>query len=105
MMAMGDGLPVLERIRRTLIALRMPRALEVLDHAVHQLERGEASALELIDTLLAEELSVRETSRIKTALRMGRLAAISTACRMPPANASSRCTAWPTRSASSRRIG
>jgi hypothetical protein len=78
MTAMGDGLPVLERIRRTLIALRMPRALEVLDHAVHQLERGEASALELIDTLLAEELSVRETSRIKTALRMGRLATIKT---------------------------
>ncbi len=73
MMAVGDGLPVLERIRRTLIALRMPRALEGLDHAVHQLERGEASALELIDTLLAGELSVRETSRIKTALRMGRL--------------------------------
>src|SRR5580658_7784234 len=78
MMAMGEGLPVLERIRRTLIALRMPRALEVLDHAVHQLERGEASALELIDTLLAEELSVRETSRIKTALRMGRLSTIKT---------------------------
>src|SRR5580693_9187565 len=78
MMARGEGLPVLERIRRTLIALRMPRALEVLDHAVHQLERGEASALELIDTLLAEELSVRETSRIKTALRMGRLATIKT---------------------------
>jgi DNA replication protein DnaC len=78
MTAMGDGPPVLERIRRTLIALRMPRALEVLDHAVHQLERGEASALELIDTLLAEELSVRETSRIKTALRMGRLATIKT---------------------------
>jgi hypothetical protein len=74
MMATGDGLPVLERIRRTLIALRMPRALELLDHAVHQLERGETSALELIDALLAEELSVRETSRIKTALRMGRLA-------------------------------
>jgi DNA replication protein DnaC len=76
--ASGDGLPVLERIRRTLVALRMPRALEVLDHAVRQLERGEASALELIDTLLAEELSVRETSRIKTALRMGRLATIKT---------------------------
>jgi len=74
----GDGLPVLERIRRTLIALRMPRALELLDHAVRQLERGEASALELIDTLLAEELSVRESSRIKTALRMGRLATIKT---------------------------
>jgi hypothetical protein len=62
----GDGLPVVERIRRTLIALRMPRALELIDHAVQQLERGEASALELIDTLLAEELSMRESRRIKT---------------------------------------
>ena len=74
----GDGPPVIERIRRTLIALRMPRALELLDHAVQQLERGEASALELIDTLLAEELSVRESRRIKTALMMARLSTIKT---------------------------
>ena len=74
----GDGLPVVERIRRTLIALRMPRALELLDHAVQQLERGEASALELIDTLLVEELSVRESRRIKTALMMARLSTIKT---------------------------
>ena len=74
----GDGLPAIERIRRTLIALRMPRALELLDHAVQQLERGEASALELIDTLLAEELSVRESRRIKTALMMARLSTIKT---------------------------
>jgi len=74
----AEGLPVTERIRRTLVALRMPRALELLDHAVRQLERGEASALELIDTLLAEELTVRENRRIKTALRMARLATIKT---------------------------
>jgi len=74
----SDGPPVIERIRRTLIALRMPRALELLDHAVQQLERGEASALELIDTLLAEELSVRESRRIKTALMMARLSTIKT---------------------------
>jgi DNA replication protein DnaC len=74
----GDGPPVVERIRRTLIALRMPRALELLDHAVQQLERGEASALELIDTLLVEELSVRESRRIKTALMMARLSTIKT---------------------------
>jgi hypothetical protein len=79
MIASGESLPVLERIRRTLVALKMPRALEVLDHVVHQLERGEASALELIDTLLAEELSVRENRRIKTALVMARLATINTA--------------------------
>jgi DNA replication protein DnaC len=74
----SDGPPVVERIRRTLVALRMPRALELLDHAVQQLERGEASALELIDTLLAEELSVRESRRIKTALMMARLSTIKT---------------------------
>ena len=74
----GDGPPAIERIRRTLIALRMPRALELLDHAVQQLERGEASALELIDILLAEELSVRESRRIKTALMMARLSTIKT---------------------------
>jgi len=74
----GDSPPAVERIRRTLIALRMPRALELLDHAVQQLERGEASALELIDTLLAEELSVRESRRIKTALMMARLSTIKT---------------------------
>jgi DNA replication protein DnaC len=78
MTATAEGLPVLERIRRTLVAPRMPRALELLDHAVHQLERGEASALELIDMLLAEELTVRENRRIKTALRMARLATIKT---------------------------
>jgi len=42
---------VLDRIRKTLVGLKMPRALEVLDHAVRQLERGETSALEVIDTL------------------------------------------------------
>ena len=77
-MTAADMPPVTERIRRTLVALRMPRALELLDHAVQQLERGEASALELIDTLLAEELTVRENRRIKTALRMARLATIKT---------------------------
>ena len=39
---------VLDRIRKTLVGLKMPRALEVLDHAVRQLERGETSALEVI---------------------------------------------------------
>jgi DNA replication protein DnaC len=56
----------------------MPRALELLDHTVRQLERGEASALEVIDTLLAEELTLRESRRIKTALMMARLSTIKT---------------------------
>jgi DNA replication protein DnaC len=69
---------ILERIRRTLVGLKMPRALEVLDQIVRQLERGEVSALDAIDTLLAEELSVRESRRIKTALVMARLTAVKT---------------------------
>src|SRR6266496_3799999 len=56
---------VLDRIRRTLVGLKMPRALEVLDQTVRQLERGEASALEVIDTLFAEELSLRENRRVR----------------------------------------
>ena len=63
---------VLDRIRKTLVGLKMPRALEVLDQTVRQLERGEASALEVIDTLFAEELTLRENRRVKMALRMAK---------------------------------
>ena len=45
---------------------------------MRRLEHGEIGALEAIDILLAEELTLRENSRIKTALRMGRLATIKT---------------------------
>jgi DNA replication protein DnaC len=69
---------ILDRIRRTLVGLRMPRALEVLDRTVRQLERGEVSPLDAIDTLLAEELTVRESRRIKTALVMARLTVVKT---------------------------
>jgi DNA replication protein DnaC len=56
----------------------MPRALEVLDQTMRQLERGEASALEVIDTLFAEELTLRENRRVKMALRMAKLSTIKT---------------------------
>ena len=69
---------MLERIRHDLVGLKMPRALEALDHLVRRLEHGEIGALEAIDILLSEELTLRENSRIKTALRMGRLATIKT---------------------------
>ena len=69
---------MLDRIRSDLVGLKMPRALEALDHIVRRLEQGEIGGLEAIDILLAEELTLRENSRIKTALRMGRLATIKT---------------------------
>jgi DNA replication protein DnaC len=78
MSAAAETFSVLERIRRALVGLRMPRALEVLDQAVRRLERGEASALETIDTLLAEEMTLRENRRVKTALVMARLSTIKT---------------------------
>ena len=68
----------LDRIRCHLIGLRMPRALEVLDHVVRQVERGEIGTLEAVDALLAEELTIREGRRIKAALQMARLGAIKT---------------------------
>jgi len=68
----------IERIRRNLVGLRMPRALEALDAVVQQLERGQIGAIEAIDMLLAEELTIREGRRIKAALQMARLATVKT---------------------------
>jgi DNA replication protein DnaC len=63
----------LESIRSSLIGLKMPRALEELDHIVQRLEKGEIGALEAIDTLLAEEFGFREGRRIGVALTTARL--------------------------------
>jgi DNA replication protein DnaC len=68
----------IERIRRYLVGLRMPRALEMLDHLVQQIERGQVGTIEAIETLLAEELTIRESRRIKAALQMARLGTIKT---------------------------
>lgn len=68
----------LERVRQHLVGLRMPRALEALGGVVQQLERGETSALEAIEALLADELGWREGRRVKAALRMARLGAVKT---------------------------
>lgn len=68
----------LDRIRSDLVGLKMPRALEALEQIVRRLEHAEINALEAIDILLSEELTLRENSRIKTALRMGRLATVKT---------------------------
>ena len=75
-LAMPDN-PV-ERIRHNLVGLRMPRALEALEGVIQQLERGQLGAIEAIDVLLAEEITVREGRRIKAALQMARLATIKT---------------------------
>jgi DNA replication protein DnaC len=69
---------VIDRIKQTMVGLKMPRAIESLDATVRCLERGEMTALEAIDALLAEEFTLRENRRIKTALVMARLSTIKT---------------------------
>jgi DNA replication protein DnaC len=61
-----------------MVGLKMPRAIEILDATVRRLERGEVSALEAVDALLAEEFSIRENRRVKVALVMARLSTIKT---------------------------
>ncbi|CAJ0783598.1 IS21-like element helper ATPase IstB [Ralstonia chuxiongensis] len=67
-----------EQIRRYLVGLRMPRALEALDATLNRFEQGDSSMLEVLETLLAEEFTTRETRRIKTALQTARLSTIKT---------------------------
>jgi DNA replication protein DnaC len=68
----------IDRIRSHLVGLRMPRALETLEHVVQQLERGQLGAIEAIETLLTEEITIHESRRVKAALQMARLATIKT---------------------------
>ena len=56
----------------------MPRALEILDVTLRGIERGEIGAVEAIDALLTEELTIRENRRVKMAVQMARLSAIKT---------------------------
>ena len=64
---------LVDRIKKTLVGLKMPRAIEILDVTLRRIEQGEMTAIEAIDALLAEELMLRENRRIKTALVMARL--------------------------------
>ncbi|MFK4873840.1 IS21-like element helper ATPase IstB [Novosphingobium sp. ZW T3_23] len=67
-----------DSIRRNLVMLKMPRALEILDATLRRIEQGQIDGIEAIDELLGEELSLRENRRIKAALRMARLPVVKT---------------------------
>jgi hypothetical protein len=68
----------LESIKKSLVALRMPRALEMLDTTFRKIEQGEIDAIEALDHLLVEEVTIRENRRVKTALLLARLTTIKT---------------------------
>lgn len=65
-----------DRIRRHLVGLKMPRALEALQSTLLRIEQGEVSALEAIEALLGEEYTTRESRRIKMALQTARLTTV-----------------------------
>lgn len=68
----------IDSIKDSLVALRMPRALEVLDATLRRIEQGQIDGIEALDQLLLEERTIRENRRIKTALTLARLTAIKT---------------------------
>ncbi|RUV48687.1 MAG: AAA family ATPase [Mesorhizobium sp.] len=68
----------IDSIRKSLVGLRMPRALEVLDATLRRIEQGEIDGIQAFDELLMEELTLRESRRIKAALMMARLTTIKT---------------------------
>lgn len=70
--------PTVEQIRRHLVGLRMPRALEVLQSTLSGIEQGDVSVLQAIESLLGEEYSTRESRRIKMALQTARLTTVKT---------------------------
>jgi DNA replication protein DnaC len=72
------GAATLESIRKSLVGLRMPRALEMLDATLRRIEQGEITGIEALDHLLLEELTLRESRRIKAALMMARLTTVKT---------------------------
>lgn len=68
----------LDRIKHSLVGLRMPRALEVVDATVRRIEQGEIDGITALDEILTEELTLRENRRVKTALLVARLTTIKT---------------------------
>jgi DNA replication protein DnaC len=77
-MTVHAGGTTVDSIKNSLVALHMPRALEVLDATLRRIEQGEIDGIEALDQLLVEELTVRENRRIKTALLLARLTTIKT---------------------------
>ena len=65
---------VVDRIKQTMVALKMPSAIEILDATVRRLDHGEMTALEAIDALLAARLGGMKWNWI---FELGGIAAVS----------------------------
>lgn len=69
---------MLDRIRRHLVALKMPTAIERLDGLVQRFEQAQLGPYELLEQLLADERHMRENRRLKMALLTARLTTLKT---------------------------
>jgi DNA replication protein DnaC len=78
MSASTGSFSTLEQVRHSLVGLKMPRALEILDATVRGLEQGELSSLDAMALLLREEFTMRENRRVKMALMTSRLTPVKT---------------------------
>jgi DNA replication protein DnaC len=72
-MTLHAAATTIDSIKNSLVALRMPRALEVLDATLRRIEQGEIDGIEALDQLLVEERTMRENRRVRTALTLARL--------------------------------
>ena len=68
----------IDSVKKSLVALKMPRALEILDATLRRVEQGEVTWIEALNQLLIEELTLRDNRRVSTALRMSRLTTVKT---------------------------
>jgi hypothetical protein len=59
----------LDSIKRSLVALRLPRALEVLDQAVRRIEQGEIDAIGALDQILMRALHPGSQDQDRVAAR------------------------------------
>ena len=64
---------LVDNIRASILSLKTPRALGMLDHIVQRFQKDEIGAIEVIDSLLCEEFDYREDRRVSVALTTARL--------------------------------
>jgi len=65
-----------DQIRGQLADLKMPGALEALDHVLSKIDGGQIAAPEAISAVLEAQISLRNNRRLEAAMRSSRLPAI-----------------------------
>ena len=67
-----------DRLRAMLADLKMPGALEAVDGVLAQVDSGAVTASEAIELVLGAQIALRNTRRLRAAMRSSRLPAVKT---------------------------